>query len=254
MWQGVSVFTRGRKHACEGQPCQDYGKFIKRLTGSKKEPVFLACIADGASFAKHGHLGARIAVRTALRSFSSFIKATTELNKDTLDQQFFKVISSIQTKQKKAAKNYKVLPYDFSTTVLFTLLTPNSFFSAQIGDGFILVKEKDQNKYDLVFSPAKGNHINETHFLPLMNSQGVQSTFKKKLVDFCLLSTDGIENVAFKMSTWEPSESFFSPLEKHARSKISQKNLERDLLHFLRGKKLQDKNQDDKTLLMGWRK
>jgi len=254
MWQGVSVFTRGRRHTKEKHPCQDYGGFVKRFRGIKKEPIFLACVADGASFAKYSHLGAQIAVRTALKNFSSFLKSEEKFTQESFNDQLTSVLYAIQEKQRQIAKKYKAQPDDFSTTFLFICIMPSICFAAQVGDGFILVKQEDEKKYNLVFAPLKGEHINETRFLPLKNFKSVKMFFKKGVVDFCLLATDGIENVAFKMSTWEPSDGFFSPLEKHVRENASQKSLERDLLKFLRGERIQNKNQDDKTLLMGWKR
>ncbi len=253
MWRGARVFTRGWRHAQEGRPCQDYAEFIKLTAKEIKEPIFMACVADGSGSAKLSNLGAKMAVRIALRQFSSFIKFSKELNEEVLNQQLTKALLTIQEKQRKIARQYKTTPESFSTTLLFILLTPTSYFAAQVGDGAILLRGHKKEKYSLAFTPLKGKHINETYFIPLKNFNSIQSIFMKEPIDFCLLATDGIENVAFNMATWEPSEGFFKPLEDHARKMISQKDLERDLLKFLRAQKMQIKNQDDKTVLMGWK-
>jgi hypothetical protein len=123
----------------------------------------------------------------------------------------------------------------------------------QVGDGLIVVRADNQD-YELLFQPDKGEFANET--TPVTSSSAIgemRFCIKEKCYDFICAATDGIENLALDKKTriWKPFDSFFNKgLEQSIFSNSSLQDKERDIENFLNHEPLNKRTDDDKTLLL----
>jgi serine/threonine protein phosphatase PrpC len=246
-WQAVAVSTKGTKHERSKQPCQDYGDYRILSNGQ----VIVGAVSDGMGSASHSEVGSKLAVRVVLEELESRDwKSRPEYDRDV------KVIFDSSIRQVKKAfelhawsENYPV--QTLACTLLAFVATPEWLIAMQVGDGFIVAQTGDEN-LQLLFKPDKGEFANET---TSVTSSNVFSEAKVSVnsnpYSFICVSTDGIENISLiKREGWKPFGKFFSPLQRHMQSDESLERKREDLEKFLNSEKLNQKTDDDKTLLL----
>ena len=117
----------------------------------------------------------------------------------------------------KSKSNQKAcLINDFDCTLLVIIKTSDFLAAMQIGDGLIVVKNKDESEYQLLFMPYKGEFCNQTVFVTSSNaSSEMKVHFQSKPVDFICIATDGIERICLDQSQpnhWKAYQELFHPL------------------------------------------
>jgi hypothetical protein len=102
----------------------------------------------------------------------------------------------------------------------------------------------------LVIKPHKGEFANETIFVTSDGAiDSMQTAIVPKPCDFICAATDGVENVAMRLSDWSPFAPFFSPLEQYLKETDKPED-DTYLIDFLNSDRLNDRTDDDKTLLI----
>ena len=136
-------------------------------------------------------------------------------------------------------------------TLIAFVATPNWIAAMQIGDGFLVIRLNNNQEYQLLLKPDKGEFINETKFV---TSKNVLSTFNFKFLSgipkFICASTDGLEKVAIRLSNWTPHAPFFNPLETYLEKTNNPESNKQYLEKFLNSERLNSRTNDDKTLLL----
>ena len=123
----------------------------------------------------------------------------------------------------------------------------------QIGDGF-LVSRVASGEYELIFTPDKGEYANQTAFITTEKVlESLQVHCGTTPSDFLCAATDGLENVALKQPEWLPFAPFFEPLESYLQETDDPESNPEYLESFLNSERLNERTQDDKTLLLGMR-
>lgn len=254
-WKAVARSATGTSHLKQQIPCQDYGD-CKVLND-----VIIGAVADGAGSAKYADIGAKIAVKTALRYLTGVEewlqkrKRFWQLNPQPLSEEqarklFAKTVKKVVTALEKqaASKDYSV--NDLACTLLVVVATPNWVAAMQIGDGFIAVrchKEEPQ----LLFAPDKGEYINETTFVTSANAlDAMRVGVRSHKPEFICAATDGLERVAIRMSDWTPFAPFFQPPEEYLRETSNPEQEDEYLINFLDSDRLNSRTDNDKTLFL----
>ena len=254
-WKAVARSAVGTSHLKQQMPCQDYG-------GCKVlNDVILGVVADGAGSAKHADIGAKLVVKTVLGYLTGIEewlqqrKRFWQLNPQPLSEEqarklFAKTVKKVVTALEKqaASKGYSV--DDLACTLLVVVATPNWVAAMQIGDGFIAVRCQ-QEAYQLLFPPDKGEYINETTFVTSANALNAMRIGVRSLKpQFICAATDGLERVAIRMSDWTPFTPFFQPLEEYLQETSNPEQEDEYLKNFLDSDRLNARTDDDKTLLL----
>lgn len=139
---------------------------------------------------------------------------------------------------------------DLACTLLVFIATPNWISAMQIGDGFIVVHPEEE-EYQLLFPPDKGEFINETTFVTSVNAlNDMQVCVKPGKQRFICASTDGLERVAIQMNNWTPFPPFFKPLEEYLCETTNPEKEDEYIRNFLESDRLNAHTNDDKTLLL----
>jgi serine/threonine protein phosphatase PrpC len=255
VWKAVARSVIGTSHQQQRLPCQDYGG--DRIL----DEVMVGAVADGAGSAKHADIGAKLAVKIALRylagteewlqkrqnSWQTQPKPPTE---ELARKLFTKVVSKVSFGLEKQAINHGYCVDDLASTLLAFIATPDWIAAMQIGDGFIVTRSQ-KTDYQLVFQPDKGEFVNQTTFVTSANAL---SEMQVKVLlhppTFICASTDALEKVAIRLRDWTAFSPFFQPLEEYLCETLEPKQDDEYLINFLESDRLNDRTDDDKTLLL----
>jgi hypothetical protein len=279
-WKAIARSAIGTNHQKQQMPCQDYGDY-KILNNA-----IIGAVADGAGCAKYADIGAELAVKTVLETFTeqdiftitesycsgSSVSETRNQPKlrmadqngngsvvinqpqflcgQEVSQLFTKTVKKVVTalEEKATSDGYSV--DDLACTLLIVVATPLGITAMQIGDGFITVRYQ-QEEPQLLFPPDKGEYINETTFVTSANAlKTMQVVVQTGHPEFICASTDGLERLAIRMSDWTPFVPFFQPLEEYLRETDNSEQEEEYLMSFLNSDRLNARTDDDKTLLL----
>lgn len=157
--------------------------------------------------------------------------------------------------ERKAREDSAVLR-DYSSTVLLAIVGRTEAIYAQIGDGAIVISTGDE-EYSVVFWPENGEYANMTYFITdddCKKHLQVQRTSSSPW-ELALL-TDGLQRIALKYDTKTAFSPFFIPMSKTLRNKPPGMSyvLCDALSGFLNSSAINERTDDDKTLLLASRK
>lgn len=247
-WQAVARSAPGTKHLKNNIPCQDNADY-EILDNNR---VIIGAVSDGMGSAKHSEIGSSLAVSTALSQIKSQkYWQKKPKNNAQVEAMFGNVLDQVLKTLTQRAKCEGYSIEDLACTLLVFVATPEWLAAMQIGDGLIVVRPQNGN-YELLFMPDKGEYANVTTPITAASAkQEMQVCVKPGCYEFLCTATDGIEHISLiKTEGWKPFEKFFRPLEQQMRlSQISQKQQEEELDIFLNSEEINQKTDDDKTLL-----
>jgi hypothetical protein len=241
MWKLVFGSARGTSHVRSGQPCQDY------CFGSVTGTTVVAGCADGAGSAELSHLGSRAAIDRFMELATTW-QAQTPPERDTIESW----VDAARDRVLEAALTQAATPRQLACTLLGALVGDNWAAFVQIGDG-VIVFDGDAG-YELAFWPDNGEYANATRFLTDEDYRRHLRVeiLARKVSDLALL-TDGLQMLALDFTMARVHERFFTPLFKALRTGPSEETLRMSLLDFMDSKRVNDRTDDDKTLLLATR-
>jgi hypothetical protein len=250
MWNLVFGSVRGTSHERTGKPCQDYctGRAVETPAGV----VLIAACADGAGSAEHSDIGARIACETIVEQVSTTLGLS---NVAPILESADLVDLNARSRQKVflEAELLGVPPRDLACTLITAIVGESWAVFTQIGDGAIVFDHEDN--YEFGFWPDRGEYANMTRFLTDANWK---EHFKfdridRKILDLAML-TDGLQMLALNFAGGCVHDRFFRPMFGALREEYRQEALQHSLIGFLDSKRVNDRTDDDKTLLLGTRR
>jgi hypothetical protein len=281
MWKYIARSAIGIGHQKLNLPCQDYAGC------ELKGQYLIGVVADGAGSARFSELGSRSVVRAALRfltnhemEFESRGKTiwgnikkllNTELNwkllntdvtqlikpdnqvsiEDEVKAYFQNLLQECIADLRREAQQNNCDVKDLASTLLVFIAHTNWLVAMQVGDGLLVVRERDESDYRLIIKPRRGEFANETIFVTSDGAiDSIQTAIVNKPCAFICAATDGVENVAVRLSDWSPFAPFFLPLEEYLRETDKPEEDDRYLMDFLNSDRLNARTDDDKTLLI----
>ena len=255
-WKAIARSVIGYNHLTHQLPCQDYSEY-RLLTPD----ILVGAVADGAGSAKLAELGAMLAVKTSLDYVEKWhgfdqrhgsIWGRQLLVSQAIAEGFCrKLVRRVQRQLQAQAQTLQVPIQTLATTLLVFIASPRGLLAMQIGDGFLVIRSEDSD-YQLVFHPDKGEYINETSFITSNHAlETLQIRVIEQPITFICAATDGLEKVAIRYLDWTAFSPFFQPLELFLRETGEPEADASYLEDFLHSERLNQKTQDDKTLLLG---
>ena len=252
MWKVITRSSIGTSHQQLNLPCQDYGRYLL-LDGN----ILIGAIADGAGSAKYAEIGAKTTVDESLRFLQAIhAEAAQDLpTNDPLSEEqakllFSQLIESVRSRLSIVATEMEGNLRDLASTLLVFIATPHWLAGMQIGDGFMVIRDKNE-AYRLLFQPDKGEYINETTFVT--SDHAIDTLQVKVLTEvptFICAATDGVERVSLNLVQWMPFAPFFEPLETYLQETENPEEEDDYLNAFLNSDRLNARTTDDKTLLL----
>ncbi len=251
VWRSVARSVIGMRHQTQQIPCQDYGDH------HTFQDVVVGAVADGAGSAKYAEVGARVAVEKVLQFLASSEQSLKRKNRLThafteaeAKRVFHKATELAIAALKQQASQDGCQLGDLACTLLVFLATPAWIAAMQIGDGFMLVRLQGKS-YQLLLKPDRGECANETTFVTSANAlSSLQVRVVSGPQQFICASTDALERVAIKLRDWTPFPPFFQPLEDYLKETAHPEDDDAYLMSFLESDRLNQKTDDDKTLLL----
>lgn len=249
-WKLLCGSVTGTSHERRGEPCQDYA--LGRLLGGDDSPILVVACSDGAGSASHADLGSRVACLTFLRTAAAALEgglALSEVNEHVVRRWHEQTRARLSLEA--CFRNLDLR--DFACTLLTTIAGPGQTILSQIGDGAIVFRDGDG--YQAAFWPQSGEYANSTYFLT--GPDHVERLAFRSLghgVDELALFTDGLQPLALHYASRCVHGPFFDPMFESLRNAPQPEELEDPLRQFLASGPVNDRTDDDKTLILATRR
>lgn len=253
-WRYANASVIGQAHINQETVCQD--RLLCRTIDTKTDgEVFVAVVADGAGSTSHGQIGAEIACETFVSQVADFLN-TGNASVVSLNEDFGRLwIQFFQTKIKQIAEDEKKEIRDFASTLVGAVVGKNVTVFYQVGDGgAVFSADGKPESYQFGIEPTESEYVNTTEFLT--DETAIESLrfvrIEEKIEDVILFS-DGIFAVAVDYQKNRPHEPFLMPMIAPLRNGNSSNGLNEKLENFLASPKLNEKTDDDKTIILASR-
>jgi hypothetical protein len=248
-WTWAQARAVGTAHLKHGLPCQD-SIACRVWQRAGHPPVLVAALADGAGSADRAEVGSALAT-------SLFVDIATEAFDDgaTMEQCAQSLRYAVgETKRAlalKAGHDSRELN-DYASTLLAAILSLEGGVIGQIGDGAVVVGERDKS-WRPVHWPDHGEFANTTNFLtqPDALDHLRLATFVAPVTRLAMFS-DGLERLVLDFQQRAAHGPFFDSIFARMRPPIGAGHLAEisdDLAILLASDKVNARTDDDKSLL-----
>ena len=241
LWCVIADSVVGTSHKGRSQPCQDAHCYRIRATDPR---TLIVALADGAGSASRSEIGAKLAC-------DQVINRAEHLGESSLSTEagLKELISGVHQDLVEKAAKLSAVPRELACTLLFAWLSPTVSLFAQVGDGAIVVERQDH--YETVFWPEPQEYANVTDFL----TEGrFLSTLQTKIVQASFpaiaLLSDGLQRLSLDFATKTPHDAFFRGFFHTLRTTEDTSTLSAPLHDFLSSERVNNRTDDDKTLLL----
>jgi hypothetical protein len=254
MWRSVNVSVEGTSHRRSGVPCQDASRccLVEAPDGL---PVLIAVVADGAGSASRAADGAALACET-LVSVATTLIASGELDPPTGTSLAEPWTSMFRSQVDALADSEGLTRRDFACTLLATVITDRGALFMQVGDGAIVVREASGDDFSWVFWPQSGEYANTTYFAtdPALE-QHLQIDVTSCSIDDVAMFSDGLQPLVLDYASRSTHAPFFAKMFHALRTvqPFDRDAIERSLCSYLDSSLVNERTDDDKTLLLASR-
>lgn len=249
MWKTLCESAIGTAHCDLGIPCQDYG-LVCDHAGPAGHAVIAVC-ADGAGSASHADVGARVTCESVAEQARLWLDATNheqQLSRDVV----LAWVNDVRQHIVDVATSLDVSSRELACTLLGAVVNDCTATFFQVGDGAIVAATNGE--FEIVFWPQSGEYANVTNFLTNDDVEQ-QLVFEQRsiAVDEFALLTDGLQMLALDFTHRQAHAPFFEPLFARLRSEVDAASLSGPLRHFLQSTPVNERTDDDKTLILASR-
>jgi hypothetical protein len=253
-WRYVAASVTGTSHEKTGGTCQDAND-CQIHASPAGENVLVAAVADGAGSAACGGEGAAATCRALLGLMVEHLDSGGTVKLVTEDT-VASWIATIQNLLEEEAKAVSRERRDFACTILGLLVGESCTACLQVGDGVIVLADSEEHAYGHVFWPDRGEYANTTHFVTEDGAiEHLQfESVNRRVVEAALL-TDGLQTIALNYQQRTAHEPFFKGLFAPLRTAEEgcSRELSDSLVAFLSSPRVNEKTDDDKTLVLASR-
>lgn len=247
-WKIISASVPGTAHVRRKVACQD--AFALRLFDTKAGEILTIVVADGAGSAKFAEIGARTACDFYVSGVAALLENGGKVS--DLNENFFSGFLKALP-EALAAKAENADLSDYACTFLAIAASESETIFAQIGDGAI-VYSSEADDFRLFAVPQQGEYANTTNFVTDETAaEHLQFGRVENRIRELAIFTDGLQRVAIDFQSNQPHQPFFRSMLAPLRAKHSATNLEEKLSAFLNSPKINERTDDDKTLILASR-
>ena len=251
IWKVIGQSVVGSSHVLVDRPCEDAISYrtIPLKTGDE---VLVGFVSDGAGSAKHAAEASATAVRIGVELVLEMIAINVMINQRAA----LVIAESIFDNLKKQAEELGVPANEFSCTLLGFVIFPNKACFLQIGDGAI-IRNDGTGHFTWLWWPQNGEYQNTTAFLiDDPNFANLKVRVIEERINEVAVFSDGLQMLALNNETETVHQPFFKDLFKWLRVATEDKHiaiLDKKLEEYLSGDIINNRTDDDKTLLLATR-
>ncbi|RUO97679.1 PP2C family serine/threonine-protein phosphatase [Hyphomicrobium sp.] len=244
-WRWALASARGTSHAVSNESCDDAG-FCAMSHGASSS--IFATLSDGAGSAQFGGYGAWLAVRSMTLNMRAHLKKSSSVTEDD----FWEWIDVSRDVITHVAERREVARRDFAATLISIVSDGNETIIAHIGDGSVVAK-LEAGSWQALSWPSQGEYASTTYFITDDPKPRLQITRFTEPLTRLVAFTDGLERLALDFTNGVPFEPFLEAISTPvAQSQATARdgNLSRALRDFLNSARVNERTDDDKTLLV----
>lgn len=252
-WRTVKASVAGTSHSAHGQPCADASAV--RVLGRGRGSLLVAVASDGAGSAERAREGARLACASIVGQAEAWARCGRGRRRRPVSSFApADAVAWIQAAQRTiddAAGAEGRERREFSCTLLVAFVDGASAAFFQIGDGAIVYRGADGG-YVPALWPQSGEYANCTFFVTDESAADrVQAAWAEGVHEVALL-TDGLQALALHFDRREAHAPFFEPMFARLRRDRGTRaeRLDRELRAFLDSPAVNQRTDDDKTLVL----
>jgi len=254
-WRCIHSSIAGTTHTASDKPCQDSAAHAVFHTPDGSQ-ILVVVVSDGAGSAKCAEVGSTLVCTLFLKEVKSYVTTGADIQELTAD--FFKTwLTQFKEAVRAHAAQENLLPRDFAATLLAGIVAEHCAVFIQIGDGAIVTSGDEPQSYGWIFWPQQGEYANQTHFAtdPDAEQHMEFAIIRHKIHDVAVFS-DGLQSLTLEYQTRQAHAPFFIPVFRWLQG-ASTEDLEKfsfALASFLDSAKVNDRTDDDKTLILATRR
>jgi len=249
MWKILHASCSGTSHQKSGQPCQDYA--LANVVQAGGESVLVAACADGAGSARFSDVGSRLVSDRLVRQISQALENGFRV--EQIDkEQFLSWCRVVRTDLEREALAKDVPGRELACTLLLAAVGEKAAAFAQLGDVAIVVRK--DGVYRTVFWPQSGEYVNTTNFLTDAEwERRLEFNLQDGSIHEVALFTDGLQPLVLDYAEKTAYARFFGPLFARLRDAQATDELLVQLRRFLDSPRVNERTDDDKTLIIATR-
>ncbi len=228
VWRALGASVVGSGHRTRGIGCEDASCVEVAADGT-----LLVAVADGAGSARLAARGSTWAVAVAMDALRAGAEVADSL-----------LVARTALEDLAQAGDFAL--GDLATTLLVARATSSTIDTAQIGDGAVVLRRR--GVYEVPAPDDKGEYLNETTFLTSdrWRAAARSASVTVEGVDAVAAMTDGLQLLAFDLSTGAPHKPFFDPFVTFVAGDGEVDQLEA----FLGSDRVGERSDDDVTLVV----
>ena len=257
-WRLAHSSVIGTSHEKTGTPCQDAG-CCRIVSDPEGRHVLLAVASDGAGSASRSLDGATLTVERFLEEFGD---AARRSGLDGITKEFVgRWLSRLRNEINERAEAVDLMAREFACTLVAAIVGEDRAAFFQIGDGAIVVSNRaEPDDYGWVFWPQHGEFANQTNFVIQENALEIlEFELDYRCIDEVAIFTDGIERLVLDLQEKTAHKPFFRSLFKwlvqtEAAPVDDAIPSSQVMVRYLGSKQINDRTDDDKTLILASRR
>ncbi len=252
-WRYAHASVVGLSHQNNDTNCQD--RFACESFATDEGEILVAAVADGAGSTSEGEIGAEVACETFIEQVKAFLN-TQNASIDSLNEDFaLHWIQYFQSKIAQKASAKKKAIREFASTLVGAIIGKKEAIFYQVGDGgAVFSKSGEAKSYRFGVEPADSEYVNMTDFLTDETAlESLRFARIKEPIEDLILFSDGIYSVAVDYQNNLPHEPFLMPMIAPLRNNLKANGLNEKLENFLSSPELNEKTDDDKTIVLASR-
>lgn len=253
-WRVAHASAIGLAHLNQNTQCQDRFACQSIATAAEGD-VLIAVVADGAGSTTDGQIGAEVACRVFIETVADFLSVKDASIKSFTPDFGRHWISYFQRQIGETALANKKEPRDYASTLVGAVVGESAAVFYQIGDGGIVFSASGESKsYSFAIAPVEAEYVNVTDFVTDETAaERLRFERVEEKIEDLILFSDGIYAVAVDYQTGQPHEPFLMPMIAPLRNGAATNGLNEKLENFLSSPKINEKTDDDKTIILASR-
>jgi hypothetical protein len=245
VWKLLRASVPGSSHVKAGTLCQD--AHAGTSTRPHGESFLVVACADGAGSALRSDEGAGVAVAEFVKAACELLEAEAQVTPEIVVACFRSARKAVDDR----AQKLEVPKRELACTLLGAIVGEKQACFAQIGDGLIVVRENEE--YLPVFWPRAGDYLNDSDFLTDEKYEETVQSVQRAAPAEVALTTDGLQMLMANLNARTVHQGFFGPIFTSLRQTPDPETLLSPLRDFLESPAINERTDDDKTLLLAVR-